>query len=129
MSREYQGQNPLDIAKKAEQDLNSYGAKVGDDASGLNTYKKAAGDSTTESGVDDTVRHKFPGADVTYGSAASGAGQNREIPESEGGGVYPDTGRPLKVADFGSGVGAPEAKAMRDAERRGGNDDVREDVR
>lgn len=29
MSEEYKGQDPLDIAKEAERDLNSYGAKQG----------------------------------------------------------------------------------------------------
>jgi hypothetical protein len=46
-----------------------------------------------ESGVDESVRQKFPGADVTYGSAASGAGDNREIPLSEGGDLDPRTGK------------------------------------
>jgi hypothetical protein len=32
-----------------------------------------------ESGVDKSVESKFPSASVTYGSAASGAGDNREI--------------------------------------------------
>lgn len=47
----------------------------------------------TESGVDESVRGKLPGADVTYGSAASGAGDNREIPSSEGGDLDPRTGK------------------------------------
>ena len=47
----------------------------------------------TESGVDESVERKFPGAEVTYGSAASGAGDNREIPAKEGGDVHKDTGR------------------------------------
>jgi len=46
-----------------------------------------------ESGVNEAATKKFPGADVIYGSAASGAGNNREIPLSEGGGVDPKTGR------------------------------------
>lgn len=29
MSQEYEGQNPIDIAKRAEQNVNSYDAKVG----------------------------------------------------------------------------------------------------
>jgi hypothetical protein len=44
----------------------------------------------TESGVDDNVEKKFPGAEVTYGSAASGAGSNRDMPE---GGVNASTGQ------------------------------------
>ena len=46
-----------------------------------------------ESGVDESVENKFPGAQVTYGSAASGAGDNRDIPEEEGGGINPRTGQ------------------------------------
>jgi hypothetical protein len=46
-----------------------------------------------ESGVDESVKDKFPGAEVTYGSAASGAGDNRDIPAEEGGGVNPRTGQ------------------------------------
>ena len=46
-----------------------------------------------ESGVNDSVENKFPGASVTYGSAASGAGNNREIPDSEGGNINSQTGR------------------------------------
>ena len=47
----------------------------------------------TESGVDEQVEQKFPGANVIYGSAASGAGDNREIPLSEGGDLNPRTGK------------------------------------
>ena len=52
--------------------------------------------STTalESGVDESVTKRFPGAgEVTIGSAASGAGDNREIPLSEGGGLDPQSGK------------------------------------
>lgn len=45
-----------------------------------------------ESGVNEAGAEKFPGGSVTYGSAASGRGDNREIPESEGGG-FDDKGR------------------------------------
>ncbi len=38
-----------------------------------------------DSGVDESVTTKFPGSTVTVGSAASGAGDNREIPVEEGG--------------------------------------------
>ena len=38
-----------------------------------------------ESGVDESVTSKFPGSTVQVGSAASGAGDNREIPIEEGG--------------------------------------------
>ena len=43
--------------------------------------------AAAESGVDETAAKKFPGGNVTYGSAASGAGDNREIPVEEGGEV------------------------------------------
>lgn len=42
-------------------------------------------DLALESGVNEAGAEKFPGGSVTYGSAASGRGDNREIPESEGG--------------------------------------------
>ena len=41
--------------------------------------------SANESGVDTNVTAKFPGSTVKVGSAASGAGDNREIPVDEGG--------------------------------------------
>ena len=40
-----------------------------------------------ESGVDAGVTSKFPGSAVVVGSAASGAGDNREIPVEEGGDI------------------------------------------
>lgn len=46
-----------------------------------------------ESGVNESVEAKFPGASVTVGSAASGKGDNREIPLEEGGGINPRTGQ------------------------------------
>jgi len=46
-----------------------------------------------ESGIDTAATNKFPGSTAIYGSAASGAGDNREIPESEGGGINPYTGQ------------------------------------
>lgn len=59
-------------------------------AKGKNTDSWAI---ATESGVDSSVENKFPGAQVTYGSAASGAGNNRDIPLSEGGDINPKTGQ------------------------------------
>jgi hypothetical protein len=50
-------------------------------------------DLALESGIDESATHKFAGSDVVYGSAASGAGNNREIPLSEGGSVDPRTGK------------------------------------
>lgn len=40
--------------------------------------------------MDESVTNKFPGSTVTVGSAASGAGDNREIPVEEGGEVKAD---------------------------------------
>ena len=72
---------------------------------------------------------KFPSASVTYGSAASGQGNNREIPLSEGGGIDPTTGKPFKAGAFAAGVGAPESAAEGYERRHGGDDDVRGNVR
>jgi len=119
MSQEYAGKDPLDIAAQAEKDLNSLGAKTG---------AKGGSDSTLESGVDEAVQGKFPGADVTYGSAASGAGDNREIPLSEGGDIDKTTGRPYKARDF-EGVGGPEDKQKLYEQEHPGNDDVQSNVR
>lgn len=65
---------------------------------------------------------------MTYGSAASGAGDNRDIPESEGGGENPATGRSYKARDF-EGEGGPEDKAAQYAEDNPGADDARTNVR
>ncbi|KAK5112708.1 hypothetical protein LTR62_003806 [Meristemomyces frigidus] len=119
MSAEYAGQNPLDIAKQAERDLNSTAAKTG---------SNSASDSTNESGVDEAGAARFAGGSVTYGSAASGAGDGREIPASEGGGVNPNTGRSFKAGDY-EGLGGPEDKAQANAEARGGDNDVRGNIR
>jgi hypothetical protein len=114
-------QNPLDIAAQAERDLNSREAKTGASKpsdSGTSPFqctipqprsirlacqggKRDVKTQTSynirgtanESGVNANVTNKFPGSTVTYGSAASGQGGNREIPESEGGGFNPKTGQ------------------------------------
>ncbi|KAI8930821.1 hypothetical protein NX059_011844 [Plenodomus lindquistii] len=120
MSAEYKNTDPIKIAEQAEKDLNSTSAKQGHGGS----------DSSLESGVDASVENKFPGAQVTYGSAASGAGNNREIPLNEGGGLNPTTGKPYKAGDFADGgVGAPEARDETYARNQGGEDDVRGTVR
>ncbi|KAK3054672.1 hypothetical protein LTR09_004401 [Extremus antarcticus] len=111
MSKEYEGRDPLEIAKAAERDLAG--------------SRGQASDSTKESGVDASVENKFPGSEVTYGSAASGAGDNRDMPE---GGVNPKTGQNYKAKDF-EGVGGPEDKAAAHAEAHGGDNLVRENVR
>ena len=50
-----------------------------------------------ESGIDESATSKFAGAQVTYGSAASGAGDNRDIPLEEGGSVNPKTGQYVTI--------------------------------
>ncbi|MCJ1400831.1 hypothetical protein MMC11_004039 [Xylographa trunciseda] len=112
MSAEYEGQDPLDIAKKAERDLNSHEAKHGHGGS----------QSVNDSGVDENVTSKFPGSTVTVGSAASGAGDNREIPEEEGGDIN-KLGQPTKARDF-EGEGGPETKQALYEQNNPGNDDA-----
>ena len=46
-----------------------------------------------ESGINEDVVNKFPGSEVTVGSAASGAGDNRVIPVGEGGDINRATGQ------------------------------------
>lgn len=77
-----------EIAKQAERDLNTNisGAQANTEATGA----KGASDSARESGVDASVENKFPGSEVKYGSEASGAGGNRDMPE---GGTNPKTGQ------------------------------------
>ena len=100
MSKEYEGQDPLVLAQQAERDLNSQGAKRGftsDESSKPKSsiIRNAASInhfSANESGVDTQVTNKFPGASVKVGSAASGAGDNREIPVDEGGDLITKSG-------------------------------------
>ncbi|KAF6218425.1 hypothetical protein HO133_005774 [Letharia lupina] len=124
MSKEYEGQDPMAIARQAERDLNSHQAKHG----------VSTADSTTESGVDTSVTDRFPGSTIKVGSAASGAGDNREIPVDEGGdliskpGEKGGSGHPTKARDF-EGPGGPETKQAIYEEANPGNDDVRNNVR
>jgi len=112
MAAEYQGQDPMVIAKQAERDLNS--------------QKAPLSDSTQESGVNENVEKKFPGAEVKIGG--QGASDNRQIPVSEGGDINPVTGKQTKAADF-EGVGGPEDKAAIDREVRPGDNDIRDNIR
>ncbi|KAF2170244.1 hypothetical protein M409DRAFT_19846 [Zasmidium cellare ATCC 36951] len=115
MSAEYQGQDPIALAKKAEADLNTLSAKG-------NTTAQTAGvsDSTRESGIDTSATSKFPGATASLKT-------RDEIPPEEGGGILP-SGKPTQASDF-EGVGGPEDKARIAREERGGDDDVRGNVR
>ncbi|GAB1731362.1 hypothetical protein D0864_15732 [Hortaea werneckii] len=128
MSQAYEGQDPMVLAQQAERDLNSEWAKNEHKVSDTARHAAGASDSTAESGVDQSVQQKFPGASVTYGSAASGAGDNREIPLSEGGDINPTTGKPYKAGDF-EGAGGPEDKARAFAEAQGGSDAIRSNIR
>jgi hypothetical protein len=85
--------------------------------------------TANESGVDESVSNKFPGASVTVGG--TGASNNVSIPESEGGDINPSTGKLYKAGDFEglySTIG-PETKAQIHRENNGGDDDVRSNVR
>ncbi|KAI6787819.1 hypothetical protein KC363_g9037 [Hortaea werneckii] len=128
MSQAYEGQDPMKLAQQAERDLNSEWAKNEHKVSDTARHAAGASDSTADSGVDKSVEQKFPGASVTYGSAASGAGDNREIPLSEGGDINPTTGKPYKAGDF-EGAGGPEDKARAFAEAQGGSDAIRSNIR
>lgn len=77
------------------------------------------------------MTNKFPGSTAEYGSHTSGAGDNRDIPESEGGDIQKGTGRLTKAGDFEGGEPGegPEDLAKQRAEQYGGEDDVRENVR
>jgi hypothetical protein len=79
-----------------------------------------------ESGVDEAAADRFPGGSVVTGSAASGAGGNRDIPPEEGG-SYDDRGRLSKARDF-EGTGGPEDKIEQYAQENPGNDDIRENI-
>ncbi|KAE9989655.1 hypothetical protein EG327_002418 [Venturia inaequalis] len=122
MAQEYKGQNPLDIAKQAEKDMNSLENRTG-------TGKSS--DSGLESGVNEAGAEKFPGGSVTYGSAASGRGDNREIPESEGGYLQDLRAwdEEIPVAKDFEGEGGPEDKQRRYEEDNGGNEDILSNVR
>lgn len=84
-----------------------------------------------ESGIDLGVENKFPGSTAVYGSKASGAGDNREIPVEEGGGIQKGTGRPTKAGDFAKGEAGqgPEDLATERVEKYGGEDDIRRNIR
>ncbi|QIX00012.1 hypothetical protein AMS68_005529 [Peltaster fructicola] len=105
-------QSPLEIAKQAERDLNSHAAKTGNTGS--------------DSSIDESATTKFPGSTVRIGG--TGSGDNREIPEDEGG-VVSKTGRLTKASDF-EGRGADQRrKQAAYAADNGGNDDVQDNVR
>ena len=154
MSAEYKNTDVNEIAKKAEQDLNSQSAVHGHNAGLSSTSSLSLSHPiipnllppspthpsihkpqltpppATESGVDTAnVEGKFPGAQVKYGSAASGAGNNREIPLDEGGSIKAN-GQPTKAGDFAhGGVGAPEERDQTYVHTHGGDEEIRGNVR
>jgi hypothetical protein len=133
---EYEGKDPLDIARQAEKDLASRENNPSranqpqfDTCIYLLSFFKRLTNKglAQDSGVDENIADKFPGASVTVGSAASGAGDNREIPVEEGGDIDA-RGRVTKAKDF-EGEGGPETKAERYAEENPGADDIRSNIR
>ncbi|EXJ94600.1 hypothetical protein A1O1_02996 [Capronia coronata CBS 617.96] len=132
MSEQYKGQDLLDIAAKAEQDLANPKLKHGAQDGGFGGKTVPGGSvSTVESGIDQSVTNKFPGSTAEYGSKVSGAGNNREIPPEEGGGIQKGTGRPTKAGDFDQGEAGegPEDISAKYAAENPGNDDVRSNIR
>lgn len=99
--------------------------------------------TAAESGVDESVSNKFPGANVTYGSEATG----REVPLSDGGDINPSTGKLYKDTAFDGAGGkneehapernkltvcvatGPETKSQIHREENAGNDEVRSNIR
>ena len=77
------------------------------------------------------MTNKFPGSTAEYGSQVSGAGDNRDIPESEGGDIVKGTGRLTKAGDFDQGEAGegPEDVSRRKAQDQGGDDDVQSNTR
>ena len=71
------------------------------------------------------MTNKFPGSTAEYGSKVSGAGNNREIPPEEGGGVQRGTGKMTKAGDFDQGEPGegPEDVGRRERNERGGEND------
>lgn len=132
MSDAYKNTNLNDLAQQAERDLNSHSAKHGHTHGDSSTsapfpilHPHLTNPSAIESGVDTSVENKFAGAQVKYGSSATG----REIPLDEGGSIKAN-GQTTKDVDFAhGGVGAPEARDQAFVERHGGDDSVRGNVR
>ncbi|KAJ9656660.1 hypothetical protein H2198_004779 [Neophaeococcomyces mojaviensis] len=123
----------LDIAAKAEQDLNSDRLKAGrQEGTGFGGKDTKGGStSTDESGIDQAVTNKFPGSTAEYGSHVSGSGNNRDIPLSEGGDIQKGTGRLTKAGDFDQGEPGegPEHLTKQREQQYGGEDDVRSNIR
>ncbi|KAL7421701.1 hypothetical protein Q5752_003471 [Cryptotrichosporon argae] len=85
-----------------EKEINSYRAKTG-------TGRKS--DSALESGVDESVEARFPGASVQVGGTRRG--DDPAIPDEEGGGLHRATGKQTRASDF-EGPGGPDDKVRID---------------
>lgn len=149
MSAEYDNTDPITLAKQAEADLNSLSAKGNKNTQSSDSSKypliplphpcpslpfpfsshpipfhtradPPLPSPALESGIDESATTKFPGATVS-------TGPRDEIPESEGGSILP-SGKPTKASDF-EGVGGPEDKARLKEQERGGDDEIRGNVR
>ncbi|EIM90289.1 uncharacterized protein STEHIDRAFT_108828 [Stereum hirsutum FP-91666 SS1] len=125
MSSEYQNTTNEQIARQAEADLNDH-SMSGHKASTRDP--KYGSDSAYESGVDASVKDRFPGASVRYGTAATGGGDNQDIPVEEGGDLLRDQKRFTKARDF-EGPGGPETKEQIRLSNEPGADDIRENLR
>ncbi|KIL85048.1 hypothetical protein FAVG1_11476 [Fusarium avenaceum] len=100
------------IAKEAEQDLNTYQAKTG------NARPQDVGGA----GFNAYAENKFEGAHVEFGDELStNAGYNKRIPPSEGG-IVDDKGRQA-TGQLYEGEGGPLDKLSRANDERGGNND------
>ncbi|KAF4966117.1 hypothetical protein FSARC_6168 [Fusarium sarcochroum] len=100
------------IAKQAEQDLNTYQAKTG-------AGRPQDADSA---GVNPLAEKKFESAEVQFGDDLNtNAGYNRRIPPSEGGAVD-DKGRSARGEHY-EGEGGPLDKLSKANDERGGYND------
>ncbi|KAL4723608.1 hypothetical protein ACLX1H_009246 [Fusarium chlamydosporum] len=100
------------IAKQAEQDLNTYQAKTG----------AARPNDADNAGVNPMAENKFEGAHVEFGDELStNAGYNKRIPPSEGG-ITDDKGRQTRGQHY-EGEGGPLDKLEKANDERGGNND------
>ncbi|KAH7244757.1 hypothetical protein B0J15DRAFT_552372 [Fusarium solani] len=100
------------IAKQAEQDLNTYQAKTGN----------ARRQDADNAGVNPLVENQFEGAQVEFGDELStNRGYNKRIPPSEGG-ILDDRGRQARGEQY-EGEGGPIDKLNQSYQQQGGQND------
>ncbi|KAJ4267569.1 hypothetical protein NW762_003677 [Fusarium torreyae] len=100
------------IAKQAEQDLNTYQAKTG----------AGRPQDVDNAGVNPLAENKFEGAEVQFGDDLNtSASYNKRIPPSEGGAVD-DKGRSARGQHY-EGEGGPLDKLSKANDERGGYND------